>query len=85
MVSPNDYIIITESRDLGEEPANSGNKYQEEPESASHIMLESQGISILGKDEDLVPTTKPRDQFSRELMNEGGVEIVASDDDESFL
>jgi len=84
MVSPNDYIIITESHDIGEESANYGNKYQEEPESASRRVLESQGISILGKDEDPIPA-EPRDQFSRELMSEGGVEIVANNDEESFM
>lgn len=83
MVSPNDYIIITDSQDLGEDSV-SDNEYRKEPESASRRVLESQGISILGEDENPV-LTEPRDQFSRELMDEGGVEIVASDDEESFM
>ena len=91
MSSSDDYIIITESHDLDEGPIRSGTKVHEEEEDASLRALEGQGISIIGGGEgsllDVDGEEEPLDQFSRELMSEGGIEIVSGDDeeDESFL
>lgn len=84
MSSSDDYIIVTESHDLDEGPIRSGVEIHEEPDDASLRALEDQGISILGEDERPVHA-EPRDQFSRELMDEGGIEIVSSDEEESYL
>lgn len=85
MSKSDDYIIITESHDLDEGPIRSGADIHEEKDDASLRALEGQGISIIGVEENLV-NEEPRDQFTRELMNEGGIEIVSDDEEEeSFL
>ncbi len=84
MSSSNDYILIPESRETDEESALSENKEQEGKEDSLRT-LERQGISILNENEVTV-SAEPRDQFSRELMNEGGIEIISSDEEEeAFL
>lgn len=79
-----DYIIITDSHDLDEGPVHSSAEIHEEADDASLRALEKQGISVLGNKESPV-NAEPRDQFSRELMDEGGIEIVSSDEEESYL
>lgn len=88
MSKSDDYIIITGSRNLDEGSSNSDATVHEEREDASLRALEGQGISILDKEARQATNTddKPRDQFSRELMDEGGIEIVsANEEEESFL
>lgn len=81
MSSSDNYIVITESHDLNEEPTGSDPKIQEEGEEASRRTLEGQGISIIGND-DISVRTESLDQFSRELMDEGGIEIVSGENEE---
>lgn len=87
MSKSDDYIIITESHDLDKGPIRSDVEIHEEADDASLKALEGQGISILG--EQGQPTSaesKHLDDFSRELMNEGGIEILSGDEEEeSFL
>ena len=90
MGKSDDYIIITGSRNLDEGSSNSDAVVHEEGEDASLRALEGQGISILGEEtrQSTNTETEPRDQFSRELMDEGGIEIVTGDEseeEESFL
>ncbi len=85
MSKSDDYIIITESHDLDDGPIHSDMKIHNEADEASLRALEKQGISILGNEEPLV-SDEPRDQFSRELLDQGGIEIVSADEEEeSFL
>lgn len=86
MSKSDDYILITGSHNLDAGLSDSDKKIQEEDDDASLRALESHGITILGEIERPV-SDKPRDQFSRELMDEGGIEIVSGDEDEepSFL
>lgn len=80
----NDSIIITDSRNLDESPASSTIDTQE-GEEASLRALENQGVSIV--EEAKIPTApveEHRDQFSRDLLEEGGIEIIRGDDDEAF-
>ena len=83
MSSSDDTIIITESHDLNEGPIFSGTEVKEEGEEASLRILENQGISIIFE-EDTDVKTEPRDEFSQKLMDEGGVEIVSSEEEEAF-
>ncbi|MFZ2303728.1 MAG: hypothetical protein WAV98_02990 [Minisyncoccia bacterium] len=92
MSSSDDYIIITESHNLDKGPIRSDMKIHEEKDDASLRALEGQGISIIDDDHNEPHKTsnepEPLDQFSRELMNEGGIEIVTGDEgeeEESFL
>lgn len=92
MGKSDDYIIITGSRNLDEGSSNSDAVVHEEGEDASLRALEGQGISIIGAEhnEPHETSNEPEhlDQFSRELMDEGGIEIVSGDEseeEESFL
>lgn len=86
--SSDDYIIITESHDLDKGPIRSDAEIHEEADEASLRALEGQGISILHGDGALLESNDDEqlDQFTRELMDEGGIEIVSGDEEEeSFL
>lgn len=83
MASPNDYILVTGSRNLNDDVGDSNAKAPEDDATSLHV-LEGQGISILNEKESLA-SEEPRDQLSRELMDQGGIEIVSSDEEESFL
>ena len=73
-------------------PIDSDMEVHDEKEEAYLRALEGHGISIIGGERSELHETgsdqKPLDQFSRELMDEGGIEIVADDEgeeEESFL
>lgn len=85
MSKSDDYILITESHNLGDGPILSGTKTNNEDEDTSLRALENQGISIIQKEASAAATVEPRDQFSRELMEEGGIEIIPSDEDPTSL
>jgi len=81
----NDYILVTESRNLDDGSSDSDAPVHQEEDSASLRAFESSGISILNEKE-RTTSTEPRDQLSQELMSEGGIEIVSGEDeDESYL
>jgi len=84
MSSSDDYIVITESHDLNDDSNDLDVKTQMEGDDVSRRTLEDQGISIIGED-DGPEKIGDIDQFSRELMDEGGIEIVSGDEDELFL
>ena len=85
MSKQSDYIVITGSRNIDDGTGSSDAKVHEEAESASLRALEDQGISIIDKVEK-PGTVEPLDQFSLELMDEGGIEIIQADEEEeSFL
>ena len=79
----NDYILVTGSRNLNDGSSDSDPEVHEEGEDASLNALAGQGISILQKEEVSV-REEPRDQFSQELMSQGGIEIIQGDDEEEF-
>lgn len=86
MSQSDDYIIITESHDLDKGPIRSDVEIHEEADDASLRALEGQGISVLGVEKEHQVRNESLDQFSRELMDEGGIEIVSGDEEEeSFL
>lgn len=84
MSSSDDYIVITESHDLNDDSNDSDVKTQMEGDDVSRRTLEDQGISIIGEDGG-PEKIGDIDQFSRELMDEGGIEIVSGDEEELFL
>lgn len=83
MALPDDYILVTGSHNLNDDSGDSDTRAPEDDETSLHV-LERQGISILDEKE-LPIRTEPRDQLSRELMDQGGIEIISSDEEESFL
>ena len=83
-MTQSDYILVTGSRNLNDGSSDSDAKVHEEDEGASLNALEEQGISILN-DTNRPSIDEPRDQLSRELMNEGGIEIIQGDEEDAFL
>jgi len=86
MSKSDDYIIITESHNMDKGPIGSDMEVYDEKDDASLRTLEGQGISIIGgeRNEPYVTSNESEqlDQSSRELMNEGGIEIVTGDESE---
>ena len=79
-----DYIVITGSRNLNDGSSSADKEPVDEPEDASLRALEGQGISILEITE-RPGTTEPRDQFSRELLDEAGIEILHDEEEDASL
>lgn len=84
MSQSDDYIIITKSPDPYDESDLTIETTSQEESEDSIRTLERQGITIIHEKQDR-PASDPRNQFSQELMDEGGIEIVPSDEEESFL
>lgn len=93
-MAQSDYILVTSSHNLDDGTSDSDPQVHEEAEDASARALESQGISLVddrnammqrSQAEDSPENAEPRDQFSIELMNEGGIEIIQGDEEDSFL
>lgn len=84
MSSADKYVLITESQNFGEEESDSKIKTVEESESAALRALEDQGIFIESTVDN--PTqAKPREQFSRELLDQSGIEIVSNEEESPSL
>lgn len=82
MTSSNDDLIITESRNMSDEPLlGAKEKAVKENENASIRMMEKQGIFLESKKAPPAPT-KPREELSQELQDMGGIEIIPNDDKE---
>lgn len=87
MTKSDEYIVVTGSRNLNGGDGEGDTIPHSEDDGASLRAMESSGISIIGEDE--IPTgEEPLDDLSRELLKEGGIEIVRREDmdeDEAFL
>lgn len=82
--SGNNYVLITDSQNLGENVGIPKTSVSEENESAVLRALENHGIFLEGDAGNLVPA-KPHDQLLREIMNQSGIEIVpGKEEGESF-
>jgi len=75
-----DYILVEESRNLDED-IDEKDLAPEESEDASKRVLNQQGIFVLTK-EGGPETLKTPKEFSRELLQEGGIEIIESGEGE---
>ena len=87
MTSSDEYIVITGSRNLDDEADDSNPPPIDESEDASFRAMESKGISIIEKTE-LPMSEEHLDNFSRDLLKEGGIEIVPNEykeEEEAFL
>ena len=83
MSSSDEYILITSSQSSGEDAGDSGTKIKEEDPDAALRTLEEQGVFLEG-DDDIAVHSKPRDEFSRELLEQSGIEIVSSEEESWF-
>lgn len=80
MSSSDEYILITASQGLDDNTDDSGTKVKEENPDAALRALEEQGV-FLEKDDDIPVRSKPREEFSRELLDQSGIEIVSSEEE----
>lgn len=78
--SNNSYIIVEESLNLNDDAPDSSNTGNESADAFGRVM-EKQGITIETSENDPSATTKNLADFSRELLDQGGVEIVPNEDD----
>lgn len=77
----NDYIIITSSQDLNEDQKADEGMTKEEEDSSRHT-LEAQGIFL--DPEDMGPTpTGTHDEFSKQLQEIGGIEIIPTENEDT--
>lgn len=79
-----DYLLVTDSHDLDLGPLHSGREIHHEDDTASLNALQMQGISILNESPELERSSAEED-FSHELMNQAGIEIVSSEEGEDSL
>ncbi len=80
MSSSDNYILVTASQNTGDSNDNSDTKINEEGVDASLRAFENQGV-FLEKDDEIPVHAKPRDEFSRELLDQSGIEIVSSEEE----
>ena len=79
MSSSDDYIIIEEGHDLNDDAKNDTFDTPQESADLSTRTLEKQGI-LVEKNEDIQDiSNKHLDDFSKELFEEGGIEIVSNE------
>ncbi|MEK7460083.1 MAG: hypothetical protein AAB628_00840 [Patescibacteria group bacterium] len=85
MGSSDKYILIEDSRNLGDDSYNNDDSTTSETEAASEDALKSQGIFIqdTGISADMV-SSKPLTEFSKELFDEAGIEIVPSNNKDDY-
>lgn len=85
MSDTDNYIIITGSRNLDDDTANSDDSplvAGGEADDVSLRTLQKQGI-FLEKDDESPVHAKPLDEFSKELLEQSGIEIVSSEEEVS--
>lgn len=83
MSDTDDYIIITGSRNLDDDTANPAENppaTEVETDDVSLRALQKQGIFLEKSGETPVPA-KPLDEFSKELLEQSGIEIVSSEEE----
>ncbi|MDD5152877.1 MAG: hypothetical protein PHS95_02690 [Candidatus Pacebacteria bacterium] len=80
--SDDSYILIEDSRNLSDDAADSNPKI-EEPKEAPSKTLENNGIFVEESAKDEEPSSLKND-FSKELMDQTGVEIIPTKDDEEW-
>lgn len=81
MTVPNTNISITDSHNLDEETSPAEKNAPKESEAASTRALEKQGIFLVNEIEH-PERAKPLSEFSRDLAEVGGIEIMPTDDKE---
>lgn len=83
MSTSDDYIIVTESHNLDEsaEDPDDLSLKKEEVEATSRTVMQKQGI-FLEKSKESPAPAKSFDEFSKELLEQSGIEIVPSEEGE---
>ncbi len=80
MSTSDEYIIVENSKNLDDDKDGA----TIENENDSERTLEKQGIFIESDSGDGISGEKPLSDFAQELMNEGGIEIMPSGDEDNL-
>ncbi len=78
--SDKSYIIIENSRNLDDDTIEPS-KFSEESPAAFGLALQNQGIFLENSDSEAGTTAKNIGDFSKELLNEGGIEIITKEEE----
>lgn len=84
MSSSDDYIIIEKGKNTSDDATDTDANVHDEADEASLKALEKQGIFLAGE-KDLPIKNESPDDFSKELRDLSGIEILSSDDEDSFI
>ena len=79
--SKDSYILIEDSRNLDDD-VDENNPEKEEPKEASSKALENSGIFVEEGESEDEDDSSLKNDFSKELMDQTGVEIIPTDDKE---
>lgn len=92
MSKSDDYIIVTDARNLDEDGASSDEvsspqkeKESQETKELSLRALRMQGIFPDHEEGEVVPPTAAQDEFSKELFKESGIEILREEGEDEAL
>lgn len=86
MSSSNDYIIIEEGKNTSDDAEDSDVALvHREADQASLDALEKQGVFLTQEEANNIDPAEPRDEFSRELQQLSGIEIIADEETEPSL
>lgn len=80
MSTSDEYIIVENSENLDDNTPNTNT----ESEDDSTRTLANQGIFIETEDNDGISGDKHLEEFTQELMKEGGIEIVPTDKENDY-
>ena len=80
-MSTDDYILVEDGRN--DDDPNMGAKIHDEADSASRYALEKQGIFLQEKSEETVKAESVED-FSKELQDLSGIEILSNDEEDTL-
>lgn len=83
MSGTDDYILITSSQNSDDDTSGSDGVVFDEKElsDASRVTMQKQGI-FLEKDEEILPRQKPFADFSKEIFEQSGIEILNPEEGE---
>lgn len=86
MSSSDKYILIEDSHNLSDDSYNNDDNTPSETEADSEDTLKNQGVFIQNIDvsADIV-SSKPLTEFSKELFDEAGIEIVPSNNKDDYV
>ena len=76
MSGTDDYILITSSQNSDDDTSGADDVvFEKELDDASMVTMQKQGI-FLEKKEEVLPRTKPFEDFSKEIFEQSGIEIL---------
>ena len=84
MNAKDDYILVTDSRDMGDDAIDKAGAtdVSDKNEEAAELALEKRGIVLESPQKESSVPIKSQDTFYQELKDIGGIEILSSEEGE---